>query len=735
MLDCRHMNPCLHLFKVKFEDIKVAESIFQPSSYVFTFDLKSAYHHIDIHPSYRTFLGFSWVSGRTVAYYVYNSLPFGIATAGHIFTKVLRVLIKYWRSVGINIVMFLDDGIGGSTDYDLATKHSMFVRDSLTDVGFLLADDKYDWIPRQVATWLGHVLNFIDNTLLVTDDRIMRLEARIDSISHGAQESKFSLVNVKLLASVIGQIISLLFVLGSYVNLRTRNLYECILCRCSWNSPVQLSKAAVGELTYWRSNARYLNSVGRSFRHFPVVSANVYADASSLGYGGYVEVCFQSQTEGGSESARFDKPDTVHCEVSHVEKVGTTGSSMDRDLYESLAPVSALPQPPEVGCIVGSETPTPINYAYSSSTQPPDVGCIVDSEILTPIDYLDSVCTQIPEASSSVLMDNYIEGSVRLESSSELPEESSFGNLLHENRLPEERYEISRPQNARFLDPYKSSDSSFRLILDSKSKCVIESEVKSPEKVNGSEIYGSWTGEESLKSSTWRELEAVRRVILSNLKLLRNSHIKIFSDNQNVKRILHAGSRVGELQRLSVSVNDICDRNRITFSSVWIPRDENTLADHLSRCQDCDDWYISTKYFEILDRKWGPHTVDRFSTHYNNRCKRFNSRWWVPGTEAVDCFDQCWSGEINWIVPPPRLIIHCIRKLEADKACCTSVVPKWQFAPFWPFITDLNGHYKSFIKEVDTLPLSSVICKGKGNNWLFADDVLLFSMVAMRCVF
>jgi hypothetical protein len=45
VLDCRHINPCLHLFKVKFEDIKIAEKLFELSSYVFTFDLKSAYHH------------------------------------------------------------------------------------------------------------------------------------------------------------------------------------------------------------------------------------------------------------------------------------------------------------------------------------------------------------------------------------------------------------------------------------------------------------------------------------------------------------------------------------------------------------------------------------------------------------------------------------------------------------------------------------------------------------------
>ena len=29
-----------------------------------------------------------------MSYFVFNSLPFGLSTAGHIFTKVLRVMVK-----------------------------------------------------------------------------------------------------------------------------------------------------------------------------------------------------------------------------------------------------------------------------------------------------------------------------------------------------------------------------------------------------------------------------------------------------------------------------------------------------------------------------------------------------------------------------------------------------------------------------------------------------------------
>ena len=67
---------------------------------MFTFDLTSGYHHIDIRPSQRTYLGFSWVKEGTRKYYVLTVLPFGLATACYIFTKVMRLLVKFWRGMG-----------------------------------------------------------------------------------------------------------------------------------------------------------------------------------------------------------------------------------------------------------------------------------------------------------------------------------------------------------------------------------------------------------------------------------------------------------------------------------------------------------------------------------------------------------------------------------------------------------------------------------------------------------
>ncbi|VDI11263.1 Hypothetical predicted protein [Mytilus galloprovincialis] len=87
VLDCRHINIHLFKFRFKYEDTKVAREMFQKDDFLFSFDLKSAYHHIEICQIHRIFLGFSWDFEGKVRYFVFNVLPFGLATAGYIFQK------------------------------------------------------------------------------------------------------------------------------------------------------------------------------------------------------------------------------------------------------------------------------------------------------------------------------------------------------------------------------------------------------------------------------------------------------------------------------------------------------------------------------------------------------------------------------------------------------------------------------------------------------------------------
>ena len=113
ILDLRHINQYLQVPKFKCEDIRLIQQLFSRGDFFFKFDIRSGYHHIDIHPAYQKFLAFAWSINGQVRYFVFTVLVFGLSSAPFVFTKVLKVLIKHWRSFGIRIFAFIDDGFGG----------------------------------------------------------------------------------------------------------------------------------------------------------------------------------------------------------------------------------------------------------------------------------------------------------------------------------------------------------------------------------------------------------------------------------------------------------------------------------------------------------------------------------------------------------------------------------------------------------------------------------------------
>ena len=144
ILDLRYVNRHLQKKRIKYEDWKVTISYLEVGAYMFTFDLKSGYHHIEVATVHQCCLGFSWVdpvSKRTQSYR-FTVLPFGLSSAPHIFTKVLKPLVKHWRLNGARIALFLDDGWGIASSRDECGSLSKTVKDDLLSAGFVSNDDK-----------------------------------------------------------------------------------------------------------------------------------------------------------------------------------------------------------------------------------------------------------------------------------------------------------------------------------------------------------------------------------------------------------------------------------------------------------------------------------------------------------------------------------------------------------------------------------------------------------------
>ena len=58
VLNLRYVNQFFHVTKFTYEDLRVAVLMFEGDEYMFKFDLKSGYHHVDIYPEHQRYLGF-----------------------------------------------------------------------------------------------------------------------------------------------------------------------------------------------------------------------------------------------------------------------------------------------------------------------------------------------------------------------------------------------------------------------------------------------------------------------------------------------------------------------------------------------------------------------------------------------------------------------------------------------------------------------------------------------------
>ena len=151
---------------------------------------------------------------------------------------------------------------------------------------------------------------------------------------------------------------------------------------------------------------------------------------------------------------------------------------------------------------------------------------------------------------------------------------------------------------------------------------------------------GVWSLDMANQSSTLREILAVRKVLESFAPKLAGLCVKWFTDDQNVARIIGIGSPKLLLQEEARRIFHICVSHGISIEPEWLPRASNEQADFLSHIVDPDDWSVSLPIFQLLNSRWGPHTVDRFADEHNYLLPSFDSRFWNPVCEAMDTFTR-----------------------------------------------------------------------------------------------
>ena len=280
VLDLRYVNQFLPDHKFKYEGLSLVPSLFQCGDFFSAFDLKSGYHHVDIHKDFWPYLGFCWGRDHSKKWFTFRVLPFGLSTACYVFTKLIP-LVKRWRSMGLRCIVYIDDGICASGSRQQCTADTQQIVDDLALAGFVLNRKKSCLEPQLEGVWLGFLLDLLKGMFCVPQEKVLKLNSS-ESID-GVLQSKF--VCAHTLASITGQIISMGLAVGPVSWLCMRALY-CVLNKWQfWSNKLPLDGAALDELAFWKSSLPSFN--GQPIWFSPGAIHVVFSYASSTGYGGY----------------------------------------------------------------------------------------------------------------------------------------------------------------------------------------------------------------------------------------------------------------------------------------------------------------------------------------------------------------------------------------------------------------------------------------------------------------
>lgn len=202
----------------------------------------------------------------------------------------------------------------------------------------------------------------------------------------------------------------------------------------------------------------------------------------------------------------------------------------------------------------------------------------------------------------------------------------------------------------------------------------------------------------SVMHSNTRELTAISLGVQSLAKALdwKDCSVRVRTDNQcSMSYINRMGGREPHLSRITEQVHNACLARRIYLTAEYLPGLKNGEADKLSRIES--NWaesHLARPLYRLVDRTWGPHSMDAFASATNHQCPRYVSLRLDHNTMYTDFLSHPVNPKENvWAFPPFAMIGRVMRKVEEEGLTLTLLIPIWPAQPWWPLFPALLSDY------------------------------------------
>ena len=205
-------------------------------------------------------------------------LPFGLASAPRVFTKLLNPVVAVLRQMGLRIIIYLDDILIMSKSYDLALTPASTALNLLEGLGCVVNFEKSCLEPSQIIEFLGFEINSQTLTILLPRDKIRKIRKKCQDLLDNPNTS------VRELSKFLGLLTSSIQAIFS-APLHYRNLQfaknQALSQSRSYETIVRLSHQAVQEIQWWKDHLIAWN--GRAILRQPI-QLTIETDASTKGW-------------------------------------------------------------------------------------------------------------------------------------------------------------------------------------------------------------------------------------------------------------------------------------------------------------------------------------------------------------------------------------------------------------------------------------------------------------------
>ena len=259
------------------DTLQSAIRLMTPNCYMASVDLRDAYYSVPIHNEDQKYLRFGWNSKL----FQFTCLPNGLACAPRLFTKILKPVYATLRQKGHLNVGYIDDSYLQGENMEDCQANISDTCDLFSKLGFVLHPVKSVLKPVQVLIFLGFVLDSVNMTVSLTQEKIQGIKEKCNKMMTLTELPIWELASFigLLVSSLPGVLYGPLF----YRHLEMDKTTALRQNKGNYNAHMKLSQESLSEIKWWYDNIPTVN--------YPIlltdskVHVTIYTDASTKGWG------------------------------------------------------------------------------------------------------------------------------------------------------------------------------------------------------------------------------------------------------------------------------------------------------------------------------------------------------------------------------------------------------------------------------------------------------------------